>query len=175
VDGIGWALVDYPRVPVGASLADEMAMNARPYLVHIPLSMVCGWKTEMSGGHNRLVQFRWREAIEEPDGEFGTKTAERVKVWEPGLVRVFVNDGGGWKEDPRLGGPVSIGEVPIVCFAPGRTGFFTRVRAIGLSSPRQSNSFKTGARVARSCPPQPCFAHSIAFNSLVVFLDEPSE
>jgi hypothetical protein len=125
VDGIGWALVDYPRVPPGASLADERALNARPYLVHIPLSMVCGWKTETAGGRHRLVQFRWREAFEEPDGEFDTKRTERVKVWEPGLVRTFVNSGGGWAEDPALSGPVSIGEVPIVCFAPGRTGFFT--------------------------------------------------
>jgi len=127
IDGIGWVLVDYPRVPQGASLADERALKARPYLVHIPLSKVCGWKTEITGGYHKLTQFRWREAIEEPDGDFDIKITERIKVWEPGFVSVYVKNGGAYELDVELSGPVSLPEVPIVCFMPGRTGYFTAV------------------------------------------------
>jgi hypothetical protein len=103
-------------------------MGARPYLVHIPLSAVLGWKTEIQGGRQVLSQFRWRERAEKPDGEFGTKAIERVRVWEPGMVRTFRRDaqgvGGGWELDEECSGPVSVREIPVVCFAPGRTGFF---------------------------------------------------
>jgi hypothetical protein len=123
-DGISWALVDYPRVPEGATLQTERDMAARPYLVHIPLASVLGWKTEMRGGRRVLSQFRWREVFEEPDGEFGAKPAERVRVWEPGEVRAYAKNGGQWELDSENSGPVSIKEIPIVCFSPGRTGFF---------------------------------------------------
>ena len=127
VDGIGWVLVDYPRVPQGATLKQERDIGARPYLVHIPLVAVCGWKTEIVGGVLRLTQFRWKEIAEEADGEFGTKTVKRIKVWEPGEVRAYVMVEGEWTLDAESSGPVTIDYIPIVCFAPGRTGYFTAV------------------------------------------------
>jgi hypothetical protein len=125
IDGIGWVLVDYPQVPEGATLKDERELNARPYWVHIPLSKVCGWRTEIVGGQHRLTQFRWRETYEEPDGDFGVKTKERIKVWEPGELKVYVNNGPAWELDHNQSCPVSMKEIPIVCFAPGKKGFFT--------------------------------------------------
>ncbi len=125
LDGIGWVLVDYPRVPAGATLAKERELKARPYLVHVPLAKVCGWRSEADGGRHRLTQFRWRETVEEQDGDFGVKLVSRVRVWEPGQVTVYVQTAAGeWVIDPEQSGVVSLKEIPVVCFAPGQTGFF---------------------------------------------------
>lgn len=124
VDGIGWVLVDYPRVPPGLTLAQEKARRARPYLIHVPLANVLGWRSEVVAGVHRLTQFRYMETVEVPDGEFGTKTQTVVRVWEPGSVRVFrKGDGVATELDQEASGPVTMAEIPVACFAPGRTGF----------------------------------------------------
>lgn len=131
-DGIGWVLVDHTPVPTGATLATEREMKAGPFFVHVPLSRVLGWKVEVAHGVPKVVQFRFAECAEVPDGEFGTKEEQRVRVWEPGLVRVFrkvqTTNGEEWIEAPELGGPVTLkDEIPVVPIYTGRTGFWEAV------------------------------------------------
>lgn len=125
IDGITWVAVDYPKVPQGATLEDENRMGARPYLIHIPLASMLGWRTETVGGRPVLTQVRWAEAVEVPDGEFGVKAENRVRVWGRGEVRTYSDTGNGLMFDPDLSGPVTLQEIPVVAVYTGRNGFWT--------------------------------------------------
>ncbi|TNG94869.1 DUF4055 domain-containing protein [Pasteurellaceae bacterium USgator11] len=87
--GISYALVDYTKVGNAQTLADEKALGARPYLVHIKPQSVLGFKHGMIGGKRQLTQFRYQEFITVDDGEFGTKTIRQINVYEIGRVRKY--------------------------------------------------------------------------------------
>lgn len=87
--GITFILVDMPQKverPDGrpATLADEQRSGNRPYLVHIRVEDLIGWKSAWIGGSETLTQVRIRECVTEQDGEFGEKEVEQVRLLEPG-------------------------------------------------------------------------------------------
>lgn len=100
-------------------------MGARPYLIHVPLANVLGWRSQIVNGQNRLTEFRYLESTEVQDGEWGVSTVQRVRVLRPGEVWVFEQSDSGWILVPDLSGPVTLREMPVVPFAPGRVGFMT--------------------------------------------------
>jgi len=126
-DGVSYIVADYPRVQQGATLADERAAGVRPYLIHVRASQVLGWRTQMVQGRNIITQFRYLESATEPDGQFGSKSVDRVRVLEPGMVSVYIQteDKKDWVLDPDASGLVSLQEVPVVPIYTGRTGFMT--------------------------------------------------
>lgn len=123
--GVSYIVADYPRVPGGATLAQEKALGARPYLVHVKAEQVLGWRTQRVNGQNVLTQFRYMECTTEPDGPFGEQAVERVRVLEPGMVSVYVKsaDKKDWILDPEASGLVTLKEVPVVPCYTGRTAF----------------------------------------------------
>lgn len=124
-DGIGYILVDYPRVAPGATLATEKAMKARPYLVHIRAEQVLGWRTMQINGKPTLIQFRYQECVTVPDGEFGEKENEQIRVIEPGMVSVYVkNSNNEWLLDAEASGATTMLEVCVVPVYTGRCGVF---------------------------------------------------
>ena len=123
-DGIGWAVVDYPQVPTGATLADERVLGVRPYLIHVPLANVLGWRSKIIQGVHKLTQFRYLEITEAEDGLFGTKEVKRVRILEKGQVTVYTqNDKKEWMLDPELSSTVTLQEIPVVTFYTGRKGW----------------------------------------------------
>lgn len=87
--GVSFCLVDYLNVGEVKTLAEEKALGARPYLVKIDANQVLGFKTERINGKRQLTQFRYKENVIEPDGEFGQKAVEQINVYEIGFVRKF--------------------------------------------------------------------------------------
>ena len=77
-------MVDYPRMPEGASRADEVRLGARPYWLQIPIENILALYTENVGGRETIVHVRIRENTTERDG-YGEKVVERVRVYEPGM------------------------------------------------------------------------------------------
>jgi hypothetical protein len=125
IDGISWVIVDYPVIPEGATLAQERAIGARPYLVHIPLTNIVSWYSALENGKQVMKEFRYRETIEIVD-KWEIKNTERIRVWRPGEVEVWEERKNGWVMLPELSGKTrKMDGIPIVCFAPGRTGYFT--------------------------------------------------
>jgi len=124
-NGVSYIVADYPTVPAGSTLAQELAMGARPYLVHVKAEQVLGWRTQRINGQNVLTQFRYRECTTEADGPFGERAVERVRVLEPGMVSVYVKtqDNKDWVLDPEASGLVTLKEVPVVPCYTGRTQF----------------------------------------------------
>lgn len=108
--------VDMPPVQPGRTLADQRAQKIRPYWVHVPATNVIGWKTEMIGGLETLVQVRYLEYSTEsdPQNEFATIDVVRCRVLERDRWRVFrlSDDGGAYVEESS--GPNTLGEIPFV-------------------------------------------------------------
>lgn len=87
--GLCGILVDYPPNPGAKTKADEQRTGIRPYFVHVGHNNILGWKTARNGGSLQLIQLRLLETIEIPDGEFGTKIIEQVRVLEPGTWATY--------------------------------------------------------------------------------------
>lgn len=123
--GISYILVDYPRVPEGATLKDEKELAARPYFVHIKAEQVLGWRVRVINGRPVLIQFRYKECLMVPDGDYGEKEQEQIRVLEPGLVTVFIKtDKDEWVMDPEASGATTLLEVPVVPVYTGRCAPF---------------------------------------------------
>lgn len=81
--GVSFILADAPPRPGPLTVGQARAMNLRPYLVHVPLDQVLGWKWESINNTPTLTQFRMMETIPAPDrGRFSSETVEQIRVLE---------------------------------------------------------------------------------------------
>lgn len=87
--GMGFAsiFVDHPKAQPGATLADEQAMGARPYMAMIRPESLLGVRT--TGRANQIQLARILEQSVEPDGLYGEAVATRVRVLYPGGYQLF--------------------------------------------------------------------------------------
>lgn len=80
--GITHVLVDFPRVAESATLEDRRNMRARPVFIHVQAPRLLGWQTErLPDGSEVLSQIRVYEETVEPDGDYGEKIVERIRVY----------------------------------------------------------------------------------------------
>lgn len=122
--GFGGVLVDFTRTEGQArTLADERAMRARPYWVHIKHDQILGWKAERVGDQLVLTQLRFKESKEEPDGEFGTVIIPRVRVLTPGAWQVWEKRGQDKEYKLAESGTTTLDVIPFVPFYGIRAGF----------------------------------------------------
>lgn len=121
--GFGGILVDYTRTDgVARTQADEKAIGARAYWIHIRHDRILGWKTANTGGVTVLTQLRIAEEAEVDDGEWGTKTVERVRVHYPGRWELYeVNDKGVYQLIE--GGVTTLSVIPFVPIYGKRVAF----------------------------------------------------
>jgi len=134
-------LVDYPAPGGAVSLAEERQQNRRPYWIEVDPTNIYGWRLDRESNYGNLIQVRLAEKAVLPDGEFGEKIYDQVRVIEPGRYRVFrkretvedlyEDDGGGYAgsmsspegaKDYELAesGEFSLGEVPLVSIYSGK-------------------------------------------------------
>lgn len=109
--GIAGVLVDFTRTGEARTLADERSMGARPYCVHIRHDQILGWKADATG----LTQLRIAESEEVDDGEYGTKTIQRVRVLRPEMWELWEADDKGVYSLVESG-RTTIGKIPYVPF-----------------------------------------------------------
>lgn len=135
--GLGGILVDYPdatQAPATAAgvrtQADEQRAGLRPYWVQIKPHQILGWMAKREGANWVIVQLRLMECVEEPDGEFGTKEVDQVRVLEPGRWRTFreKESAAGKKEwVQHAAGVTTLDFVPFVPVYGKRVGFMRGV------------------------------------------------
>ncbi|ADD94272.1 hypothetical protein BAL199_17218 [uncultured phage MedDCM-OCT-S04-C231] len=82
-------LVDFPAPSAARSLAEERALNRRPYWIEVDPTDVYGWRLDREANYGNLTQVRVGEKAVVSDGEFGEKVYDQVRVIEPGRYRVF--------------------------------------------------------------------------------------
>ncbi len=87
--GHSHTLVDFPA-PTGAkSLAEERAQNRRPYWIEVDPANIYGWRLDREVNYGNLIQVRIGEKAIVPDGDFGEKVYDQIRVIEPGKYRIF--------------------------------------------------------------------------------------
>ena len=104
--GLCHILVDATPLPEGATTEEtKMLAGHRPYWTIYPAQQVFAWEYEIQGGWPVLTQVRIREMVEETISEFVTKKIDQIRVFQPGLFRIFrKDDDGQWAERKDLGG-----------------------------------------------------------------------
>lgn len=129
--GLTHILVEYPATtdeegkPLYVTKAAEDAAGVRPYMVHIRPQQILGWKSEKTASGAEIpAMVRIMECVEEPDGDFGTKSIPQVRVLTPGRWATYRK---GEKDEWPLykQGPMSLDFIPLVTFYTRRTGFMT--------------------------------------------------
>ena len=119
------AVVDYPTRPEDVLTArQEREMGLRPFVATYRLEDVLDWRKDKAG----ITFLRLRETVEEPDGDWGVKEVEQVRVYDTddGAVRVRLyrkGESGKWAvdgEEVRLtgSGGQAFTRVPAVWFGP---------------------------------------------------------
>ena len=134
-------LVDYPAPSGAVSLAEERQQN-RPYWIEVDPNNLYGWRLDRESNYGNLIQARIAEKAVLPDGDFGEKVYDQIRVIEPGKYRVFrkkeqieemydVSDnsvtgnfemGSADKDYQQVeSGNFSLGEIPLVTVYSGKT------------------------------------------------------
>jgi len=135
-------LVDYPAPSGARSLAEERAQDRRPYWIEVDPTNLYGWRLDRESNYGNLIQARIAEKAVLPDGQFGEKVFDQIRVIEPGKYRVFrkkeqieemydVSDnsvtgnfemGSADKDYQQVeSGEFSLGEIPLVTVYSGKT------------------------------------------------------
>ena len=63
--------------------------NRRPYWIEVDPTNLLGWRLDRESNYGNLIQVRIAEKAVLPDGAFGEKVYDQIRVIEPGLYRVF--------------------------------------------------------------------------------------
>lgn len=136
--GLDWILVDKPPIKAGATIAEERAIGARPYWVHICADDVIAAKSVMFGGQEVLTHVRIEEEAVVKVDEWTDKEVERIRVFNrdvtyegnrviavaPATFEVYekqidpVTKRVAWVSVDA--GPVGIGIIPMVPYFVGR-------------------------------------------------------
>ena len=138
-------LVDFPAPRGAISLAEERLQNRRPYWIEIDPSNIYGWRLDREVNYGKLIQVRIAEKAVVPDGDFGEKVYEQIRVIEPGKYRIYRKkettkdmyteddafagnfDSPADEKDYDLveSGEFSLGEIPLVTVYSGKTDTMT--------------------------------------------------
>ncbi|MGI9313562.1 MAG: DUF4055 domain-containing protein [Luminiphilus sp.] len=106
-------------VLVDAPAAGELG---RPYWVTYTPRDILGWRSELTDGMQKLTMLRLAEKITQPDGEFGEKVIDQIRVLTPGEFKIYRRDA---KADFELvdEGTTSTSEIPFSVAYANRLGY----------------------------------------------------
>jgi hypothetical protein len=101
--------------------APKSGDNGRPYWISYTPRDILGWRTEMADGQQKLTQLRLFEKVLVPDGLYGEKQVEQVRVLTPGAFEIFQKD---QKGDFRVidEGTTSLSKIPFSVAYSNRVG-----------------------------------------------------
>ena len=72
--------------------APKAGENGRPYWVAVTPRDILGWRSEVKDGRQQLTQLRLMEEITVPDGLYGQKQVQQVRVLTPGAFEIHQKD-----------------------------------------------------------------------------------
>jgi len=106
-------------VLVDAPAAGE---NGRPYWCSYTPREILGWRTEMADGAQQLSQLRLLEKVIVPDGLYGEKEVEQVRVLTPGAFEIHRrSDKGNFELHDQ--GTTTLSEIPFTVAYANRVNF----------------------------------------------------
>ena len=112
-------LIRYGHV---GTLVDAPSDGGRPYWCTYTPRQILGWRTEQRDGAQQLVQLRLMESVVVPDGIYGEKAIEQVRVLTPGQFQIHQRqDDGEFKVTDE--GTTSLDVIPFSVAYGNRHGF----------------------------------------------------
>jgi hypothetical protein len=104
------------------TLVDAPADGGRPYWVNYTPRQILGWRTETNEGKQQLTMLRLQELASVPDGLYGEKVVQQVRVLTPGEYQIHQK---GDKGDFQIvdEGRTSLSEIPFSIAYSNRIGF----------------------------------------------------
>ena len=101
--------------------APKAGENGRPYWTQYTPRDILGWRSEIKDGKQQLTQVRLMEEITVPDGLYGEKQVQQVRVLTPGAFEIHQKDKKG---DFVLvdEGNTSLSEIPFAVAYSNRVG-----------------------------------------------------
>jgi len=101
--------------------APKSGDNGRPYWITYSPRDVLGFRTELADGQQKLTQLRLFEKVLVPNGLYGEKQVEQIRVLTPGAFEIFQKD---QKGDFRVvdEGTTSLSEIPFSVAYSNRVG-----------------------------------------------------
>lgn len=112
-------MVRYGHIGV---LVDAPADGGRPYWVTYTPRQILGWRSEAKEGNQKLTMLRLAETVTVPDGDYGEKIVDQVRVLTPGQYQLHQRqDTGEFKLTDE--GTTSISEIPFSVAYANRLGF----------------------------------------------------
>ena len=102
-------------------LVDAPTDGGQPYWCTYTPRQILGWRTEKQDGKPVLTQLRLAETTTVPDGDYGERTVDQVRVLTPGAYQLWRQDE---KKDYELvdEGTTSLSEIPFSVAYTGRVG-----------------------------------------------------
>lgn len=110
--GVGWLIVDFPRLAPARNLAEERERGALPYMIHVRPDDVLGYRYSTESGQRQYTHFRYMSSRVVQDGRFGEKTVRTIMVLEPGTWEEWTDETGSWAI--AASGTMSMQQLPIV-------------------------------------------------------------
>ena len=124
--GLVHFLVDYPKMPEGATKADEQAVDARATITMIDASRIVGWRSVIEpNGNEKLTQVRIKETRVKDDGEYGVKEIQAVRVFTEDSWEIWEKPDDQSDYQKTEFGTHTFGQVPLITCYIERTGFMT--------------------------------------------------
>jgi len=112
-------LVRYGHI---GTLVDAPSDGGRPYWVTYTPRQILGWRSELQDGQQRLTQLRLLESTIVPDGLYGEKAVEQVRLLTPGAYELHQRDDQGeFKIIDE--GATSLSEIPFSVAYANRHGY----------------------------------------------------
>jgi hypothetical protein len=166
-----------PKLPEGATRADELATGRRPYWVSYRASDALNWRSEMetrvvtlSNGETILVptgrrilkRITFEECGYEQDGLYGEKEVKRYRVLSPGFWELYRETKTETGTDYILeaAGESSLPDIPVAVIYGRKTGYLTSkpplldLALINIGHYQKYSDYSEGLRM---CIPQLCF------------------
>jgi len=117
--GHSGVLIDFPNDPGIITLRDEVERGRRPYFINVDAPQIWGWRQESTNPSSKLTQIRLHEWVCIPEGDFGEKREEQIRVIRPGTFETWNTEG------IVSTGRYSLDEIPFVPIYSNRTGMLT--------------------------------------------------
>lgn len=112
-------MVRYGHIGV---LVDAPADGGRPYWCTYVPRQILGWRSEVKEGQQKLTMLRLAETVTVPDGIYGEKVVDQIRVLTPGQFQLHQRqDTGEFKLTDE--GTTSISEIPFSVAYANRLGF----------------------------------------------------
>jgi hypothetical protein len=104
------------------TLVDAPADGGRPYWVNYTPRQILGWRTEPNEGKQQLTMLRLQELASVPDGQYGEKVVQQIRVLTPGEYQIHQKqDTGEFTLTDE--GRTSLSEIPFSIAYSNRIGF----------------------------------------------------